>query len=290
MGGDCLSIEIPTPGAIQELSDEIDDRLERLPSRNINEYGYDPWGYNPRWAKPVAMLLALFYRYYFRVEAAGVEHVPEGRVLVIGNHAGNTFAWDAAMAGTAIFLNGDPPRALRGMAEFYLPTFPFFNVALHRTGSIVGTPENARRLLEAEEALGVFPEGSRGFVKTFDKRYRLQRFGYGFMRLALETRTPIVPVAIVGGEEQSPGIATSKALARLVGAPDFPLTLTFPWLGPLGLVPFPVKFHIRFGEPMRFRGDPDDDDDKMKVKVDRVKAVIRRMLRDLLRKRKSLWF
>jgi 1-acyl-sn-glycerol-3-phosphate acyltransferase len=109
------------------------------------------------------------------------------------------------------------------------------------------------------------------------------------MRLALETRTPIVPVAIVGGEEQSPGIATSKVLARLVGAPDFPLTLTFPWLGPLGMIPFPVKFHVRFGAPMRFRGDPDDDDDKMKVKVDRVKGAIRRMLRDLLRKRQSLW-
>lgn len=282
-------IEIPTPGAIRELSELIDKNLDRLPSTVINEYGYDPWGYSPQWAKPVAMFFALFYRYWFRVELSGIENVPAGRMLLIGNHAGNTFAWDAAMANTAIFLHGNPPRALRGMAEFYLPTIPFFNVFMHRVGAIVGRPENARRLLEAGEALAVFPEGQRGFVKPYSKRYQLQRFGYGFMRLALETSSPILPVAIVGSEEQSPGIATSDALARLVGAPVFPITLTFPWLGPLGMIPFPVKFHIRFAPPMHFRGNPDDDDSKMAVKVDKVKKVINRMLQDMLKKRKNVW-
>ena len=282
-------IEIPTRGAIRELSELIDKNLDLLPSTVINEYGYDPWGYSPRWAKPVAMFFALFYRYWFRVEISGIENVPAGRMLLIGNHAGNTFAWDAAMANTAIFLHGKPPRALRGMAEYYLPTIPFFNVFMHRVGAIVGRPENARRLLEAGEALAVFPEGQRGFVKPYAKRYQLQRFGYGFMRLALETNSPILPVAIVGSEEQSPGIATSDALARLVHAPVFPLTLTFPWLGPFGMIPFPVKFHIRFAPPMHFRGNPDDDDNKMAVKVEKVKKVISRMLEDMLKKRKNVW-
>jgi 1-acyl-sn-glycerol-3-phosphate acyltransferase len=287
-GGD-VDLELPTASALKELSEELDKKLLRLPSRVINEYGYDPWGYNPRWAKPSMMIMALCYRYWFRVESEGVSNLPPGRMLVIGNHAGNTFAWDAAMAATATFLEGNPPRALRGMAEYYLPTLPFFNIFMHRMGSIVGRPENARRLLEAEEAIIVMPEGQRGFVKPYSKRYQLQRFGYGFMRLALETRTPIVPVAIVGSEEQSPGIATSRALGKLIGAPNFPLTWTFPWLGPLGMIPFPVKFRIRFGAPMNFRGDHDDDDAKMDVKVEKVKGAIRRMLRELLRKRKSFW-
>ena len=284
-----MRFPIPTPRAIRELSDEIDKRNASLPSRMINEFGYDPWGYSPTWAKPATLLAGLFYKYYFRVEATGAENLPRGRMIVIGNHAGNTFAWDGVLTSMAAYLEGNPPRALRGMGEFFLPTIPYFNVFMHRMGSVVGRPENARRMLELEEALIVFPEGHRGFVKTWAKRYQLQRFGLGFMRLALETDSPIVPVAIVGSEEQSPGIATSKVLARLVDSPAFPLTITFPWLGPLGMIPLPVKFHIRFGEPMRFRGDPDADDEKIEAKVGQVKAAISRMLKDLLKKRRSIW-
>jgi 1-acyl-sn-glycerol-3-phosphate acyltransferase len=282
-------MKLLTPRAVRELSDRIDRGIAKLPSRVINEYGYDPWGYNPRWAKPVMMTFALLYKYWFRVDASGMENLPPGRVLIVGNHAGNTFAWDAAMVATAAFLGGNPPRALRGMGEFYLPTIPYFNIFLHRTGSVVGRPENARRMLEMGEALLVFPEGNRGFVKTYAKRYHLQRFGLGFMRLALATATPILPVAIVGSEEHSPGIATTRTLARLANAPTFPLTITFPWLGPLGMVPFPAKFHIRFGKPLRFRGNPDANDEHVEAKVTKVKDAIRSMLKDLLKKRRSVW-
>jgi 1-acyl-sn-glycerol-3-phosphate acyltransferase len=137
------------------------------------------------------------------------------------------------------------------MAEYYLPKIPFFNVFMHRVGSVVGTPANCAQLLEQEEAIMVFPEGQRGFVKTYRQRYRLQRFGLGFLRLALETGTPIVPVGIVGGEEQSPGLANLRPLGRLIGAPAFPITIGFPWLGAAGFLPLPVKFRIHFGEPRR---------------------------------------
>ena len=284
-----MRFPIPTPRAIRELSGEIDKRNARLPSRMINEFGYDPWGYSPTWAKPVTLLAGIFYKYYFRVETTGVDNLPPGRMIVTGNHAGNTFAWDGVLTSMAALLEGNPPRALRGMGEFFLPTIPYFNTFMHRMGSVVGRPENARRMLELDEALIVFPEGHRGFVKTWAKRYQLQRFGLGFMRLALETDSPIVPVAIVGSEEQSPGIATSKVLARLVDSPAFPLTITFPWLGPLGMIPLPVKFHIRFGEPMHFRGDPDADDEKIEAKVAQVKKAISQMLKDLLKKRRSVW-
>jgi 1-acyl-sn-glycerol-3-phosphate acyltransferase len=145
------------------------------------------------------------------------------------------------------------------------------------------------QLLDRGEAIMVFPEGERGFLKPYRKRYQLQRFGLGFMRLALETNTPIVPVGIVGSEEQSPGLARVPWLGRLVGAPALPITLTFPWLGPLAIVPLPVKFRLHFGEPMTFEGDPDDDDATIEKKVEVVKDAIAEGIRAGLEARKG-WF
>jgi len=276
------------PSPLSGLLDEIDGRTARIPTR-LNQYGYDPFGFDPDYARPMVALMTLFYRHWFRVETAGLDNVPGGRVLLIANHAGNTFAWDGAMLGMALFLEGEPPRMVRGMAEYYLPTIPFFNVFLHRVGSVVGTPANCAHLLDQGEAIMAFPEGQRGFVKTLRHRYELQRFGLGFMRLALETDTPIVPVGIVGGEEQSPGLANVRALGRLIGAPAFPITLTFPWLGPWGFVPLPVKFRLRFGRALRFDGDPNDDDAHVQQKVDVVKDEIRALIRQGLDERRG-WF
>jgi 1-acyl-sn-glycerol-3-phosphate acyltransferase len=276
------------PAPLAELRREIDERLARIPTR-LNEYGYDPFGFDPAYARRLTMLVALAYRYWFRVDARGMERVPDGRVLLIANHAGNTFAWDGTMLAGAMFLEAEPPRIVRGMGEYFLPTIPFFNVAMQRFGSVVGTPGNCSHLLENEEAVMVFPEGQRGFVKTWWHRYELQEFGLGFMRLALETGTPIVPVGIVGAEEQSPGIANVRSIGRLIGSPAFPLTLTFPWLGPAGFVPFPVKFQLRFGEPLRFEGDPSDEDAEIRPKVEVVKDAIRALIREGREARRG-WF
>jgi 1-acyl-sn-glycerol-3-phosphate acyltransferase len=233
--------------------------------------------------------MVLAYRHWFRVETSGVDRVPKGRVLLISNHAGNTFAWDGAMLGMALYLESNPPRMVRGMAEYYLPTIPFFGTFMHRSGSVVGTPENCIQLLEEEEAIMVFPEGARGFIKTYDKRYQLQRFGLGFMRLALESGTPIVPVGIVGSEEQSPGLANIPLLGKLIGAPAFPITPTFPLLGVGGFVPLPVKFRIRFGDALHFDGDPAEDDATIGEKVDVVKDAIRELVAEGLGERDG-WF
>ena len=134
-----------------------------------------------------------------------------------------------------------------------------------------------------------FPEGQRGFVKTYRQRYQLQRFGLGFLRLALETGTPIVPVGIVGSEEQSPGLANVPSLGRLIGAPAFPITIGFPWLGLAGFIPLPVKFRIHFGKALRFEGDPSEDDTSIENKVEVVKDAIRELVADGLEAR-SGWF
>src|SRR5262249_35436005 len=162
-------------------------------------------------------------RYWFRVEAHGVEHIPRGRVLLIGNHGGQ-IALDAAMVGMAVFLEAEPPRIVRGMGEDWLPPVPWINGLIVRPGSLVRPRQNCVDLLEQEECVIAFPEGIRGMNKLIQDRYQLQEFGHGFMRLALETRTPIVPIATIGSEEQAPAIANVSALARLIRAPAFPIT------------------------------------------------------------------
>ena len=280
---------VSMPAWLRDLDEEIARRYVRL-ATPLNEYGYDPFGFDKETARYPALVMAVFYRYWFRTEAHGIENVPDhGPVLIVANHAGNTFAWDAAMVGTAVFLEADPPRLARGLGEFYLPTIPFFNEFMARVGSVVGTPENCRQLFDRGACVLVFPEGARGFVKPYRKAYQLQRFGLGFLRLALEHHVPILPVGIVGGEEQSPGLADVKWLGRLIGSPAFPITLTMPLLGPLGFVPLPVKFHLSFGPLMRFEGAFDAEDAELQPKVDEVKREISRLIQVGLARRKS-WF
>jgi 1-acyl-sn-glycerol-3-phosphate acyltransferase len=281
-----LSRLVPAP--LREMLDEIDARTARIPTR-LNEYGFDPFGFDPAAMRYSSLLMAWLYRRYFRVDARGVERVPQGRVLLIANHAGNTFAWDGTMLSMAMFLEAEPPRLVRGMGEYFLPTVPFFNVMMHRMGSVVGRPENCARLLRQGEAIMAFPEGERGFVKTYRQRYQLQRFGLGFIRLALETQTPIVPIGIVGSEEQSPGLANLRGIGRLIGSPAFPITATFPFLGLAGFIPLPVRFHIHFGNPIQFEGDSNEEDAAIEERVEVVKEEIRRLIADGLAARKS-WF
>jgi 1-acyl-sn-glycerol-3-phosphate acyltransferase len=278
------------PGAdlLKSVNDEVTERLRRIPTR-LNAYGYDPWGFNFDVTRRSLVSMVLLYRYYFRAETHGIENLPTGRVLVIGNHAGQV-AIDAAMIGTATLLEAEPPRILRGMGEYWLPTVPFISVAMTRTGSVVGTPKNCIDLLRREEAVIAFPEGVGGMNKLYSQRYKLQKFGYGFMRLALATDTPVVPVAVVGSEEQAPGLANLRSLGRLLGMPAFPITLTWPWLGPLGLLPLPVKYRIYFGKPLRFSGDPDEEDAAIRPRVEQVKRTIQMMLERGVRERASVFW
>lgn len=283
-----MSFPLPLPLYFRDLAEEIDQRLEQIPTQ-LNEYGYDPFGLEPRYVRNLLVFGALLYRHYFRVETHGIENVPGGRALLAANHAGNTIPFDGGNLMLALLLEAEPPRYCRGMAEFYLPRMPWWSELIHRVGAVVGTPENCARLLENEEAIMVFPEGERGFIKPYSRAYQLQRFGTGFVRLALQTRTPIVPVGIVGSEEQSPGFWRSGLLGRLIGAPAVPITLTFPLLGPLGYLPLPVKYRLHFGEPMQLEGDADANDDVIQALVGQVRDQIALLIEEGLAERGS-WF
>ena len=191
------------------------------------------------------------YDRWWRVQAEGVRNVPaHGRALLVANHAG-ILPWDATMMGVAMLREHPLPRYPRFLVLNWAFELPYVGSTIRKVGGTPASPFNAMRLLEQEQLVAVFPEGVKGTSKDFKDRYRLQRFGRGgFVEIALRTRAPIVPVAVVGSEEIHPKIAESSVLARLTGAPYFPITPTFPLLGPLGLMPLPSKWRIEFCEPI----------------------------------------
>jgi 1-acyl-sn-glycerol-3-phosphate acyltransferase len=254
------------------VDDELRSILDRVPNE-VSEFGYDAWGMNPETAIRTAAATRWLYRKWFRAETHGIEHVPPGRVLLIGNHGGQ-FPFDGIVIATACLLEADPPRIVRAMVERWVPSLPFVSTLFQRLGQIVGNRDDCRKLLENEEAVLVFPEGARGSGKTIWKRYQLQRFGLGFMRLAMETERPIVPVGAEGAEESIPSVTDLKRLARLVGAPYLPVPATLPLLGPLAFIPLPTKFVLHFGAPMQFRGDPDSTDAEVHDRVEQVKEAL----------------
>jgi len=259
-------------------------KLRALPTRQ-NEYGYDPFGFNRDEAQVGALMARLFYKVYFRTETFGIERVPPGRVLLVSNHSGQ-LPFDGIGIGGAMLFDHDPPRVVRAMVEKYVQTLPFLSYMFARWGQITGTPENCRRLLEDEEAILVFPEGAKGISKPFTQRYQLQEFGLGFMRLALETHTPIIPIAVIGAEEQAPAVNV-KSVAKLIGAPAFPV-LPLPPFFPI--LPYPTKYRIYFGEPLEFEGDPDDEDEVLEEKVRHVRNEIHSMIRIGLKERRHIFW
>ncbi len=269
------------------VSEEVEEKTAQL-SSDTGELGVDPFGYDPEVVKYVAGPASWLYRHYFRALTHGAENVPNGRCLLVANHSGQ-LPFDGLMIGTAMVLERDPPRVVRSMVEKWVPRLPFVSVFFARVGQIVGTPENCRRLLARDEAILVFPEGARGISKTFDKRYQLERFGGGFMRLALEMQAPIVPVAVVGAEEQAPSFYNVESVAKLFKIPAFPVTPTFPLLGPVGLLPLPTRYRIYFGEPMRFEGYGDEEDEYVHGLVAQVRSRIEEMLQKGLAERESVF-
>jgi 1-acyl-sn-glycerol-3-phosphate acyltransferase len=268
------------------LGESFARRMERVPLA-LGPAGVDPFGLDPKWAKYALATLGLLHRKYFRTEVNGIANVPSGRILLVANHSGQ-IPIDASLVGAAMFMDAEPPRIVRAMVEKWAVSLPFVSLLFSRIGQVVGVQENAKRLLAQGEALLVFPEGARGISKTFDQRYKLTEFGLGFMRLAIETDTPVVPIAVIGAEEQYVSVANLEALAKVLRMPAFPIIPQL--LFPGGQLPLPTKYRIWFGEPMRFSGDPDDDDAVIDEKVWLVKQTIQSMLNRGLKERKHIFW
>jgi 1-acyl-sn-glycerol-3-phosphate acyltransferase len=273
-------------GVVRLLGPDFEERLRQVDVR-MSHGDSDPFGFDIETAKYALAAAAFFHRVYFRVQVFDIDRVPQGRVLLVANHSGQ-LPMDGMMIGSAMFFEAEPPRFIRSMVEKWTQTLPFVGTFFQRVGQVVGVPENARRLLEHGESVMVFPEGARGISKPWSERYELSDFGLGFMRLALETDTPIVPIAVVGAEEQYVNLGNSKRLAKLMHMPSFPIVPQ--WLIPGGQLPLPTKYRIYFGEPLYFDGDADDEDAVIAEKVGVVKRAVRSMLRRGLDERESVFW
>lgn len=260
--------------------DDVRERIGRL-EIPFNACGVNPYGISRAHLGHFYKALGFLYRRYFRVKAYGCEHVPaRGRAMLVGNHSGGV-AVDGAMVVASMFFEKEPPRLAHGMAEKFINKVPFFSLWSNRTGQLTGLPEHAHKLLDDDRLLVVFPEGARGTAKLYKERHSLVQFGTGFVRLALETRTPIIPFAFIGGGEAIPTVVNSYALGKLMGAPYVPIT---PYLF---AVPLPVRLEVHYGEPIVFEGTGAEDDEVIGGYVDRVKARIAEMIDVGVRHRKG---
>ena len=254
--GSGLDPSVAAERAASGLPRNLRDAVERAARRMRGDYHEDEWGFDEEYAEAVFPFFEFLYQRWWRVQADGLVHVPShGRALIVSNHAGSLFPFDASMITGAIMKEHPLPRWPKFMVLNWAFVLPFLSAFMRRVGGLPASPHNAARALEQDHLVMVFPEGVKGTGKPFSERYRLQRFGRGgFVEVALRARAPIVPVAVVGSEEIYPMIGNSRTLARAVGAPFAPITPTFPWLGPLGLLPLPSKWRIEFCPPIDLSG------------------------------------
>jgi 1-acyl-sn-glycerol-3-phosphate acyltransferase len=287
----------PRPGSTvssPSWEDQVAGGVEFLRRRVTGDYETDEFGFDPDLTDHLLLpLLRPLFRKYFRVETQGLEHVPStGGALVVANHSG-TLPVDALM--TTVALHDDHPvqRRLRLLGADLVFELPFLGTMSRKMGTTLACNEDAERLLAEGELVGVFPEGFKGIGKPFRERYTLQRFGRGgFVTAALRAGVPIIPTAIVGAEEIYPMIGNAKTAARLLSLPYFPVTPTFPLLGPLGLVPLPSKWLMAFGAPIETASyGPAAAEDPMLVfdLTDQVRETIQHSIYQLLLQRKSVW-
>jgi 1-acyl-sn-glycerol-3-phosphate acyltransferase len=277
---------------LESLQDLISVAFRAMEVRRHHQQGIwtlDDFGFDPEYTEAIMPLARLVYRRYWRVEATGVRNVPRrGAALLVSNHAG-VLPYDGAMIKVALFEHGVDRHARALIADWFLG-MPVLSWLLRRTGQTLGHPDDTHRLLSSGEVVLVFPEGIKGTGKLWSERYQLRRFGRGgFAEAAIRAGAPIVPISVVGSEELYPMFADVRPLARLTGFPYFPLTPTWPWLGPLGLIPLPSKWRIEFHPPVRTDqlppGAADDPSVVMRV-ADEVRDVIQEgLVKNLMQRR-----
>jgi 1-acyl-sn-glycerol-3-phosphate acyltransferase len=292
VAGDLLDIDT-WKGAWFIANQTVQFQANTLQRRLHGEYETDEWGMDLEVLEAVAPFFEFLYRKYWRVTTTGLERVPDtGRALFVVNHSGQ-LPFDGAMLASAIRLEHPKNRLVRTMFASWFPTLPFISPLFVKCGQVTATEDNGVRLLENNELVSVFPEGIKGVGKLYKDRYQLVRFGRGgFIRMALKTQTPILPVAVVGAEETYMSLAKSDLIAKMIGFPYFPITPTFPWLGLLGVIPMPTKWYIDIGEPIPMdHYGPKADQNLMLVSqlTDQVRSVVQKMINERLAQRKSVF-
>lgn len=241
----------------------------------------DDFGLDPRALAEWGRLIEFLHDHWWRIETAGTERIPDGeRIMFVSNRSG-ILPYDGLMIAHVVERARGRDARPRFLVADWLLGLPFAATVLPRLGGVRACAENLERLLRTDRSAIVFPEGQKGALKPYRDRYRLQRFARGgFVSIALRERATIVPVAVVGAEEVHPILLQSGFAERLLGVP-LPVTPTFPWLGPLGAVPLPSRWRIRFGRPIRFDEVPVERADDP-LFVNRTREVVRGNVQALL--------
>ena len=242
---------------------------------------YDEFGMSQRWVRRAARLLRLPYEWYFRVESKGAERIPrQGPVLIAANHGGMLPVDGAMLYYDVLRHTGRVPRAV---ADSFVPLLPIVGTLFARAGTISGARRNVHRLLSRGELLLIFPEGTGGIGKPASERYHLQAWNVGHAELAIRHRAVIVPAGIVGPDEQWPELF--RIDAHPFGAPYLPI--------PALPLPLPVRYHIRYGEPIDLSHgfEPRDADDPQRVReiAERVRDGVAALLAESLASRKGVF-
>jgi len=277
---------------VRMLAPEDYERLQSIKIHDLG-FGYDPFGLEIESAMLAFAVARFVYKNWFRVESHGVENVPlKGPVLITPNHSG-VLPFDGAMIAVDLALKLELPRVTRAVVDNFAGFLPFVNTLFYRWGQIIGARRNFEELLRQGELVLVFPEGHKGTGKRYKERYKLKRFNVGFMELSLLNKTPIVPAAVIGAEEQYPYMLDLKPLARAINFPYMPVTPMMLFLGPLGALPLPTKYTIYYGEPIHFYRDypPETvkDPETIYALVDKVKTSVQELIDRGLRERKGVF-
>jgi 1-acyl-sn-glycerol-3-phosphate acyltransferase len=262
-----------------------EDEANRLANGDFVDagHGYDVFGSSPAWIAAAERALSPLYRRYFRVESQGIENIPaEGSALLVANHSG-TLPLDGMMIALDVLAKSSPARLPRAVLDHFVPQLPVVGPVFARMGAVSGTRTNVKRLLEQGSVVILFPEGTEGIGKPFSQRYQLQGWRVGHVELALRYRTPIVPVAVVGAEEQWPQLA--RLSVHALGIPYLPIPAT--------LLPLPVKYHLRYGAPIalheRFSPESADDPEVLRVAAQQVKEAVAALVVDALAARRGVF-
>jgi 1-acyl-sn-glycerol-3-phosphate acyltransferase len=246
-------------------------------------------GHDPAFLERAAPLLEFLWSRYFRVRLLGLENIPdEGPALLVANHSGG-IPYDGTLLLYGIKRDHPRHRRVRPLVANFVFRSGWMSQVVARIGGVRASTETALPLLRAGNLLAVFPEGLKGVGKLYRERYHLSRFGRGgFARLARAAQVPMIPVAIVGAEEIHPVIGKITALSAPLGIPYIPITPTFPWLGPFGLLPVPTKWTIQIGRPVPAPAEGDAQGTTQAAEA--VRAAIDTMISDLLIQRRSILF
>ncbi len=236
--------------------------------------------------------------YWFRMEVEGWENLPDPPALLIGIHSGGPFPWDAWTVGVQWWRHFGRERPMHGTAHDALMATPVVGEYFRRMGVLPARADSITAALAAGRDVTLYPGGERDSLRAWRQRDEAILAGRaGFIKLAIRTGVPIVPIATVGGPDAMPVLATGRRLAKafrldkVAQLKMFPIALQAPWgISPALLpeVPFPTKIRTAFEEPIEIDPDPEraEDDDYVQDRYEAVQNGIQAGMDRLARRRR----